>query len=83
MCHQSVGLIQSCIEKQGIPTVSISMLREVTERVRPPRVLVTDFPFGYPLGAPDDPALQIRVILSALELLSLTVPPGIAREFSL
>jgi hypothetical protein len=26
MCHQSAGLIQSIIEKAGIPTVSITLL---------------------------------------------------------
>jgi hypothetical protein len=33
MCHQSVGLIQSIIEKAGIPTASVTLLREITERV--------------------------------------------------
>ena len=49
MCHQSVGLIQSIIEKAGIPTASITLLREVTERVDPPRTLFVDLPLGYPL----------------------------------
>ena len=70
MCHQSVGLIQSVIEKAGIPTTSVSVLREVTERVAPPRTLFLDFPLGYPLGAPNDPALQTRIVLDALALLS-------------
>ena len=56
MCHQSVGLIQSIIEKAGIPTVSVTMLREITERVGPPRALSVDFPLGYPLGMPNDAA---------------------------
>ena len=81
MCHQSVGLIQSVIEKTGIPTVSISMLREVTERVCPPRVLSVDFPLGFPLGAPNGVALQTKIILSALALLSEAVPPAIVRDF--
>lgn len=58
------------IEKSGIPTVSISLLREVTERVSPPRALLVDRPLGYPLGAPLDAALQKRIIMAALELLS-------------
>ena len=79
MCHQSVGLIQSIIEKAGIPTASVTLLREVTERVAPPRALFVDRPLGYPLGAPDDPALQTRIILNtALALLraeSVRPPP--------
>ena len=70
MCHQSVGLMQSIIEKAGIPTASISLCREVTERVAPPRALFVDRPFGYPLGAPHDAALQRRIIVAALALLT-------------
>lgn len=69
MCHQSVGLVQSVIEKSGIPTVSITLLREVTERVRPPRVLALERPLGYPLGEPDNAPLQKRIILAAFHLL--------------
>jgi D-proline reductase (dithiol) PrdB len=77
MCHQSVGLIQSIIEKAGIPTVSVTLLREVTERVAPPRALFVDFPLGYPLGAPNDAALQTRIIRAAFKLLLESTPPAI------
>ena len=76
MCHQSVGLIQSVIEKAGIPTVSVSVLRKVTERVGPPRVLFVDFPLGYPLGAAHDADLQTRIILAMLTLLKEQAPTG-------
>jgi D-proline reductase (dithiol) PrdB len=76
MCHQSVGLIQSIIEKAGIPTVSVSVLREVTERVGPPRVLFADFPLGYPLGAAQDVELQTRIVLAMLTLLKEPLPPA-------
>lgn len=74
MCHQSVGLIQSIIENQGIPTVSVTLLSEVTERVRPPRALFVDRPLGYPLGEPHQSVLQNRIIRAALNLLAL--PPN-------
>ncbi len=77
MCHQSVGLIQSIIERAGIPTVSVTLLREITVRVAPPRALFVDFPLGYPLGAPNDAALQTRIILAAFELLVESFPPVI------
>ena len=69
MCNQAVGLIQGCIESEGIPTVSISLLREVAQRVRPPRTLWVPFPMGYPLGEPGRPEIQERVLVSALDLL--------------
>lgn len=81
MCHQSVGLIQSIIEKAGIPTASVTLIREITERVAPPRALFVDFLLGYPLGAAKDVALQTRIILSALALLTESIPPAILRDF--
>jgi hypothetical protein len=81
MCHQSVGLIQSIIERAAIPTASVTLCREITERVAPPRALFVDFPFGYPLGAPNDAALQTEIIRSMLALLTETVPPAIVREW--
>lgn len=73
MCHQSVGLVQSVIENSGIPTVSITLLREVTERVKPPRALAVDRALGYPLGEPGDANLQKRILMAAFELLSQSV----------
>jgi hypothetical protein len=70
MCHQSVGLIQRAIEYAGITTVSISLLREITEKLRPPRALFVPFPLGYPLGEPNNPDLQVRIMRAAFSLLS-------------
>lgn len=69
MCHQSVGLIQRAIEYAGIATVSISLLREITEKIQPPRALYVPYPLGYPLGEPNNVELQTRVIQAAFELL--------------
>jgi D-proline reductase (dithiol) PrdB len=77
MCHQSVGLIQSIIEGAGIPTASVTLLKEITERVAPPRALFVDFPLGYPLGNSNDSALQTRIIVAMLVLLREPVPPAI------
>ena len=70
MCHQSVGLLQSVIEKAGIATTSITLLTEVTRRVGPPRALAVDRPLGFPLGEPNHPDLQKSIMLAALRLLS-------------
>ena len=82
MCHQSVGLVQSVIEKSGIPTVSVSLLAEITERVRPPRALAVDRPLGYPLGEPNEPALQQRIMLAALDLLRVPTTDPLMVKFS-
>src|SRR5207245_2162206 len=57
------------IEEAGVATTSISMVREHTEQVKPPRALFVPYPFGHPLGKPNDPELQLRVIRAALALL--------------
>jgi hypothetical protein len=77
-----VGLVQSVIEEAGIPTVSITLLREVTERVRPPRALAVDRPLGYPLGEANDAVLQKRIIMRALELLSREIREPLLVDFS-
>jgi hypothetical protein len=78
MCHQSVGLIQRQIEYAGITTVSISLLREITEKTRPPRALFVPFPLGYPLGEPDNADLQTRIIRAAFALLTRNDCPVLA-----
>ena len=76
-----MGLIQSVIERSGIPTVSVTVCKELTEKVHPPRALFVDRPFGYPLGAPEDPGLQTRSILAALSLLPRQVNEPLIVDF--
>ncbi|MEJ2038208.1 MAG: hypothetical protein P8X55_04665 [Desulfosarcinaceae bacterium] len=45
-----MGLIQRVIEQSGIATVSISIVRAYTEKVKPPRSVFLHWPFGHPLG---------------------------------
>ncbi len=68
MCNQTVGLIAAELERQGIPTVAIQLLRVVAEKVGPPRSLCVPFKHGYPLGEPDNPELQHKVIEAAFSL---------------
>jgi hypothetical protein len=75
MCNQAVGLIQGAMEEAGIATVSVSLLAEVTKKVRPPRALFAPFPLGYPLGRPQDTALQHQIILQSVKLLARTDLP--------
>lgn len=75
MCNQSVGLIQRAIEYAGMTTVSLSLLREITEKIRPPRALFVPYPLGYPLGEPNNVTLQTRIMQSAFALLPRTDAP--------
>jgi hypothetical protein len=51
-----------------VPTTQISLIREHTEKIKPPRALWVTFELGRPFGAPNDPAFQTRVLKGALEL---------------
>lgn len=73
-----MGALGHYLERQGIPTTSISLVREHTETVRPPRALWVTFELGRPLGVPDDAAFQRRVLKAAIELLARTDGPIIA-----
>lgn len=69
MCNQTVSLIAAELERRGISTVVVQLLRMATEKVRPPRALYVPFLHGYPLHAPGEPERQRRVIEAALRLL--------------
>ena len=75
-----MGLIQRSIEAEGIPTVGISILKEVTEKVRPPRSVFLRYPFGHPLGRAFDTKQQIAILLEALAALETIREPGTILE---
>jgi hypothetical protein len=58
-----------------VPTTQISLIREHTEVIKPPRALWVPFELGRPLGAPDDAAFQKQVLLAALTLLEASAGP--------
>ena len=76
-----MGLVAAEIERRGIATVALQLLREIAERVRPPRALWVPFPHGFPLGEPGNPDLQHRVIDDALRLLEdPSLEPPVLKE---
>ncbi len=78
-CHQAIGLLARVIERAGIPTVTVTGARDITERVRPPRAGWLDFPLGYSVGRPDEPDEQRAICLDVLRLaVSATIPGDIA-----
>lgn len=55
-------------EAAGLPTVAIALIREHAEAMRPPRALWVPFELGRPLGTPNEPTFQRRVLAAALAL---------------
>jgi hypothetical protein len=73
-------VLARALEAEGVATTSISMVREHTEKVKPPRALFVPFPFGHALGRPHDPELQHRVLRAALALFAERAGP-VLRDF--
>ncbi|MBI4763379.1 MAG: hypothetical protein HY787_02070 [Deltaproteobacteria bacterium] len=64
-----MGGLAHFFEEEGIPTTQISLIRLHTEIIKPPRALWVPFDLGRPLGVPNNPSFQKRVLLAALKLL--------------
>lgn len=60
-----MGALSHYIEREGVPTAQISLIREQTAAIRPPRALWVPFMLGRPFGAPNEPEFQ-RAVLRAL-----------------
>jgi hypothetical protein len=65
-----VGGLAHYFEDEGIATTQISLIREHTQKIKPPRALWVTFPLGRPLGNPNDPEFQRDVLNQALVLLN-------------
>jgi hypothetical protein len=69
------------LEGRGFSTVTLASVRVQAEKTRPPRALWTAAPLGRPVGEPEDPDFQLRVIRAALALLERPDGPVILEDF--
>jgi hypothetical protein len=69
LCHQSVSLAARAIEESGIPTMTLGVVKDVLESVRPPRGAFYQGEFGSVAGKPNWPEHQRRVLDEALRLI--------------
>lgn len=79
LCHQSVGLVARAIELAGIPTMTLAVLKDVAEMVRPPRVALYNGELGSVAGKPNWPEHQRRILDEALRLIEPIDQPGIRK----
>lgn len=63
-----MGALGHYLEREGIPTAQISLIREQTAAIRPPRALWVPFMLGRPFGTPGEAGFQRRVLLALLSL---------------
>ena len=70
-----MGGLSHYLEDEGLATTQISLVREHTETIKPPRALWVPFELGRPFGVPNDAAFQTRVLIGALRLLESSAGP--------
>ena len=71
-----MGLVQREIERAGIPTVGVSIVRSYSEQVRPPRTVFLRWPYGHPFGEAGNAAQQRAVLRAAFKALVGITEPG-------
>tara|TARA_B100001964_G_scaffold205501_1_gene235971 strand:+ start:2068 stop:2748 length:681 start_codon:yes stop_codon:yes gene_type:complete len=69
-----VSALAHIFEAAGMSTIVLGSIRKQIESTAPPRGLMCDFPLGRPLGRPNDPEFQHRVLDQAFKLLAATEP---------
>lgn len=67
-CHRAVCLISRALEKRGLPTVTLTTVRQITVAFKPPRAVFLDYPPGCPAGRPHDAENQRAVLTAALHV---------------
>jgi len=79
LCHQSIGLVARALELSGIPTMTLAVVKDVVESVRPPRVALYDGELGAVSGLPNFPEHQRRILDEALRLIEPMDQAGIRK----
>ena len=70
-----MGLVQRVLEASGIPTVTLSMIPDLTRAVGVPRLAGISYPMSRPLGRPHDADGQRAVLRATLEVLASASGP--------
>jgi len=65
-----VALVQRALERRKLPTVSVSVARDVTTACRPPRAVFVPFMMGHHFGVPNNAKLQRAIVQAALRFVT-------------
>lgn len=83
VCNQTAGLVARELERRGISTVNLAIVREIVEQVHVPRAVFVNFPFGRPLGRAGDKKTQRLILDEMITVLKQHARPGKIRDLSL
>lgn len=80
----SVGHVARAMEESGIATVVIAsgVFGGRMKAMHLPRLVLTEFPMGRPLGAPNDSKTHREVLLAALDLIENAKESGSIHFFN-
>lgn len=76
LSHQTSAILQRVAESAGIPTLQITLCKDVTEHIGVPRAVFVRFPLGNVLGNPMDDIIQFRVLKESLQAAKKIMRPG-------
>lgn len=71
-----MGLLQRVFDEAGLPTISLTLVKEITEQVKPSRALFVEHPFGFTFGNLGERDLQRRILLDCLHAAEKMNTPG-------
>lgn len=74
--HQTAGLVARRVEETGIPTVTVSTGRDLSEQVLAPRTVFVNHPMGNAFGRAHDADRQRQILDDALRLAVQGAQPG-------
>ena len=80
ICHQSVALAASSLERTGTPTVIMGCALDIVEYVGAPRFVFNDFPLGNSAGLPDNVSSQDLITKMSLDLLIEATRPRTTKK---
>jgi D-proline reductase (dithiol) PrdB len=78
VCTHTGAALARRLEEAGLPTVALSLVREYSQKARPPRTLYVPYPFGAPVGPPGETETQMNVLRAALRLFVESSGPVLA-----
>jgi hypothetical protein len=77
VCQQSVGLLQRIFDGHGLPTVSVTLVPEITQLGKPSLACFVAQPFGLTLGDVGDTATHLAILRACLAEASRDHPAGV------
>ena len=64
------------MEREGLATASVSIVKEITAGLCPPRAVFVPWPLGHPFGKAGNLEQQRAVLYDMIELLETAKEPG-------